>query len=135
MHLIFLMLATLAIHAQQRIVSTAPAITETLFAIGAGDRVVGVSDFCHYPIEVKTRTKIGSYLRPNVEAIVRLRPDLVIVERLPNSVLEQLKITGIKVITVGPGDVEQNLKLMETVAQAVGLAQQGQEDLQQRSLE
>jgi iron complex transport system substrate-binding protein len=126
MRLIFLLFAALSLGAQQRIVSTAPAITETLFALGAGDRVVVVSDFCHFPPEVKSRAKIGSYLRPNVETMVRLRPDLVIVERLPNTVLEQLKVTGIKVVAVGPGDVEQNLKLMQTVAQTVGLEQQGQ---------
>lgn len=125
MRLIVLIFTAFAAYAQQRIVSTAPAITETLFAIGAGNRVVGISDYCHYPPEAKTRPKIGSYLRPNVEAIVRLRPDLVIVERLPNSILDQLGVTGIKVITVGPGDVEQNIKLMETVSSAAGLAEQG----------
>jgi iron complex transport system substrate-binding protein len=119
------LLCVLSLQAQQRIVSTAPVITETLFAIGAGDRVVAVSDYCHYPAEAATRPKIGSYLRPNVEAIVRLRPDLAIVERLPNSVLDQLKVAGINVVSVGVGDVEQNLKTMDTIAGAVGLADRG----------
>jgi len=123
--LLLVLLTAVALHAQQRIVSTAPVITETLFAIGAGNRVAAVSDYCHFPAEARTRPKIGSYLRPNVETIVRLRPDLVIVERLPNSVLDQLKIAGINVISVGVGDVEANLKLMETVATAAGLAPKG----------
>jgi iron complex transport system substrate-binding protein len=67
-----------------RIVSTAPSITETLFALGLGDHVVGVSSYCHYPPEVASRQRIGTYLRPNVEAIVALRPDLVILQSLPN---------------------------------------------------
>jgi len=65
----------------RRIISTAPSITEMLFALGLGDRVVGVTTFCRYPPEAVTKPKIGSYLRPDVEAILALRPDLVIVEK------------------------------------------------------
>ena len=57
----------------QRIVSTAPAITETLFALGLGSRVVGVSSYCVHPPEAASRPKIGGYLRPDVEAIVALQ--------------------------------------------------------------
>ncbi len=64
-----------------RIVSTAPSITEMLYALGLGDRVVGVTTFCHYPPEAARKPKIGNYLRPDVEAILALRPDLVIAER------------------------------------------------------
>ena len=88
---IFLITTATSLLAQNRIVSTSPAITETLFALGLGERVVGVSEYCHYPPEAASRTKVGSYLRPNVETIVRLKPDLVIVERLPNNAMEQLK--------------------------------------------
>src|SRR5712692_10105157 len=49
----------------KRIVSTAPSITETLFALGLGDRVVGVSTYCHFPPEAASRPRIGTYLRPN----------------------------------------------------------------------
>ena len=52
----------------QRIVSTAPSITEMLYALGLGDRVVGVTTFCHYPPEAARKPKIGNYLRPDVEA-------------------------------------------------------------------
>ncbi|MGC8794039.1 MAG: ABC transporter substrate-binding protein [Bryobacteraceae bacterium] len=65
----------------QRIVSTAPSITEMLFALGLGDRVVGVTTYCRYPPEATAKPKIGDYLRPNLELIVAARPDLVIVER------------------------------------------------------
>jgi len=60
-----------------RIVSTSPSITETLFALGLGRRVVGVSTFCRYPPEVATLAKVGTFLRPDAEVIARLRPDLV----------------------------------------------------------
>lgn len=63
----------------RRIVSMAPSITETLFALGLGRRVVGVTRYCDYPPEAKTRTKVGGYHNPNFEAIVALRPDLVVI--------------------------------------------------------
>src|SRR5206468_4105620 len=61
-----------------RIVSLAPAITETLFAIGAGDAVVGVTRYCNFPEAAKTRTIVGGFADPDVERIVALGPDLVI---------------------------------------------------------
>ena len=63
----------------RRIVSMAPSITETLFALGLGRRVVGVTRYCNYPPEAKTRTKVGGYHNPNFEAIVSLRADLVLI--------------------------------------------------------
>ncbi len=62
----------------RRIVSLAPSITETLFALGAGPEVVGVSTYCDYPPAATKLPKVGSFLTPNVEAIVALRPTLVI---------------------------------------------------------
>lgn len=61
----------------QRIVSLAPSITETLFALGLGDRVVGVTRYCDYPPEAQTRAIVGGFIDPNYEAIVQLSPDLV----------------------------------------------------------
>src|ERR1700746_2733999 len=63
----------------QRIVSTAPHITESLFAMGLGSRVVGVTIYCKFPEEAVKLPKIGTLLKPDVEAIVALRPDLVVV--------------------------------------------------------
>ena len=62
-----------------RIISIVPAVTEMLFAIGAGPQVVGVSSFDHFPAEVETRTRVGGLLDPNVERMLTLKPDLVIV--------------------------------------------------------
>ena len=118
-------LITTALLAQNRIVSTSPAITETLFALGLGERVVGVSEYCHYPPEAASRTKVGSYLRPNVETIVRLKPDLVIVERLPNNAMEQLKTAGMRVNQVVLGNVQDNLRMMEAIASATNTQDRG----------
>ena len=59
-----LQLVALLALGQQRIVSTSPGITETLFALGLGSRVVGVSEHCHYPREVIKLPKVGTFLQP-----------------------------------------------------------------------
>jgi iron complex transport system substrate-binding protein len=61
-----------------RVVTLAPSVTETVFAVGLGPSVVGVTRFCHYPPQVEELPKIGGFSDINVEAIVRLRPDLAI---------------------------------------------------------
>jgi len=79
-----------------RIVSLAPSVTEMLFAIGAADQIVGVTQFCNYPPEALKKPKVG-YANPNLESLVALQPDLVVGPNeflKPDVVLklEQLKI-------------------------------------------
>jgi iron complex transport system substrate-binding protein len=91
-----LALAAAAAAQPARIVSTAPSITEMLFAVGAGARVVGVTSHCHYPPEAVKLPKIGGYMRPNLESIAALRPDLVIVLKTPNDLAAKLAQLGIR---------------------------------------
>src|SRR3990170_2306192 len=62
----------------QRIVSLAPSTTEILFALGLGDRIVGVTSFCDYPEEAKSKPKIGGMSNPSIEAVITMKPDLVV---------------------------------------------------------
>lgn len=62
----------------QRIVSLAPSLTETLFAIGAGDAVAGVTSYCTYPEEATQKPQVGGMINPSLEAIVALTPDLIV---------------------------------------------------------
>jgi cobalamin transport system substrate-binding protein len=62
----------------QRIVSLAPSVTEILFEAGLGPRVVGVTSYCRFPRQVLALPKVGGYLTPSYEALVALRPDLVV---------------------------------------------------------
>ena len=62
-----------------RVVSLAPNLTENIFAVGAGDRLVGVTTFCNYPEEAKSIAKIGDTMTPNMESIIALKPDVVFV--------------------------------------------------------
>jgi iron complex transport system substrate-binding protein len=74
----------------RRIVSLSPALTETLFSIGAGDQVVGVSDYCNFPPAATSRTKAGTSITPNYEKIVSLAPTVIVTEAVVNSRPERL---------------------------------------------
>jgi iron complex transport system substrate-binding protein len=104
--LLFTLALTLCGTVPQRIVSTAPSITETLFAMGLGPRVVGVTIYCQFPPEVLKLPKVGTFLKPDVEAIVALHPDLVVVQRQPNRIPEQLDRLHIPHVDVDSKDLD-----------------------------
>jgi iron complex transport system substrate-binding protein len=95
----------------RRIVSLAPSVTETLFALGLGDRVVGDTNFCDYPPEARTKVRIGGPINPNIEAIAALHPDLVVATRSinPPASVRSLEQLGIPVYATDPHTVEQVL--------------------------
>ena len=95
----------------RRIVSLAPSVTETLFALGLGDRVVGDTNFCDYPPEARTKVHIGGPINPNIEAIAALHPDLVVATRSINrpASVRSLEQLGIPVYATDPRTVEQVL--------------------------
>ncbi|MEP6923678.1 MAG: cobalamin-binding protein [Pyrinomonadaceae bacterium] len=63
----------------ERVISLAPSLTESVFAIGAGNKLVGVTSFCNYPEEARKLPKIGDTMKPNLETIVSLKPQLVLI--------------------------------------------------------
>jgi iron complex transport system substrate-binding protein len=81
----------------QRIISLAPNVTEILFALGLGDRVIGVTTYCDFPDQAKTKEKIGDTLHPNLERIIALKLELVVVTT--SSQLENLarKLDGLQI--------------------------------------
>jgi ABC-type Fe3+-hydroxamate transport system substrate-binding protein len=88
------------ISSPQRVISLAPSITETLFALDAGDKVVAVTDYCQYPNQVKKLPKVGGYLDPNLEQIVRLKADIVILLERQQSLNRQLQQLGIQTLSI-----------------------------------
>jgi iron complex transport system substrate-binding protein len=92
-----------------RIVSLAPSVTETLFALGAGADVVGVSQYCDYPPQVRGLPRVGSFLTPNLEAIVALRPTLVVGLELSSDVrqIRALNSMGYPVLLVSDDSLQQ----------------------------
>ena len=110
-----------------RVVSTAPSFTETMFALGAGDRVVAVSTYCHYPAAVDKLPRIGSYLEPNIEAIARLNPALVLVHAEQKQVLAHLARLGIRTLALRNTDLTETLDSVREIGAALGLADRGVE--------
>ena len=104
----------------QRIVSTSPSITEALFALGLGPRVVGVSNYCEYPPAVLSLPKVGSYLQPDPELIARLRPDLVIVHTLPNQLTNRLAALHIAFAEVDRGALQDTYTEIQQIGHAAG---------------
>lgn len=103
----------------ERIVSLSPANTEILFAIGAGDRVVGVTEFCDYPEEAKEREKVGSITMVNIEKVVSLEPDLVLGDDLNGEEtfarLEGLNITVVMLDAETINEILDNIMLVGTL--------------------
>ena len=83
-----------------RIVSLAPSVTEVLFELGIGDRVVGVTHYCRFPPEAKHREQIGGFYDINVEKIVSLRPDLVVALPEHASIRQTLERLRVPVLQV-----------------------------------
>ncbi len=105
-----------------RIVSLAPSVTETLFALKAGPSVVGVSDYCDYPPAVRRLPRVGSFLTPNLEAIIALRPTLVIGLWLSSDVrqIRALKSMGYPVLLVRDGSLAEIDNSIEAVGARIG---------------
>ena len=94
-----------------RIVSIAPNITEILFALGLGNRIVGVTRFCNYPAAAKSKSSIGGFVNPSIERIVSLRPDLIIATADGNrkETITRLEQLGLPIYVVKPVSVKGNL--------------------------
>lgn len=112
-----------------RIVSLAPSITEALFALGAGDRIAGVTSYCDYPPEAALKEKVGDTLKPNIERIVGIKADLVIVST--SSQLEQyiqnLERLGIPVYISNPRNLDQVLQSITSMGRLVGAEDRARE--------
>lgn len=97
--------------APERIVSTSPAETEILFAIGMGDKIVAVSDFCNYPEETQSKMKVGGVTSPNIEAIIAAEPDLVVGGiSLSMESAEAMRDHGLNLYVSRPKQIEEVLE-------------------------
>ena len=110
----------------QRIISTAPSITEMLYAVGLGDRVVGVTTYCHYPSEARSKPKIGTYIEPNLELIASLRPDLVVIQKNPVNLTATLHALKLNVLEVSHDTVDEVYVSIQRIADAGGVTSRGQ---------
>jgi iron complex transport system substrate-binding protein len=107
----------------QRVVSLAPSNTEILFAVGAGDQVVGVTTYCSYPPEAQDREQIGGFSAKtiSVEKIVALEPDLVFsVGEIQRPAIEALEQVDITVVALDPNDLNDVYTTIELMGRLTG---------------
>jgi len=105
----------------RRIVSLAPSITEILFALGAGDRVAGVTSYCDYPPEARRKTPVGDTLKPSVERIVALDADLVIISTASQveASFRELEGLGIPVYVTNPRSVDGVVESIDKIGELI----------------
>jgi len=101
----------------RRLVSIAPSVTETVFALGLGDRLVGDTDYCDYPPQARTLPRVGAVLNPNLEKIVALKPDLVLGTDEANrrETADQLERLGIPLYGVTAHTVDGTIQSVENL--------------------
>lgn len=108
----------------RRIVCLVPSITETVFALGRGDAVVGVTDYCVHPAsEVGTRTRVGGTKNPKLNLVRALRPDLVIANREENRRrdVERLEETGVAVWVTYARGVDEAIREIRVLGRVLGV--------------
>jgi iron complex transport system substrate-binding protein len=111
----------------QRIISLAPSVTETVFALGMGDRLVGVSVYCDYPPEAAKIDRVGNFLTPNLEAILAKRPDIIIAVPTPGNrgSVEALRGLGLRVLIVDPRTLAETEASLVVIGRAIGREAEG----------
>jgi iron complex transport system substrate-binding protein len=100
----------------QRIVSTLPSLTETVCELGACQRLVGVDRYSNFPASVRSLPQVGGGIDPNVEAIVALKPDLVLMA-VSSRAVERLESLGVKVVALEPKSAVDVQRVLGVVGQ------------------
>jgi len=124
--LCFLLVIFLEVHAApHRVISTSPAITEILFALGAGDRVVGVTDYCSFPKKACLLPSIGGPLNPSTETWIALKPDLIIVQEDSIVINKHATILKIPILKVSVNNLENILTSIQVIADSMQVSKRG----------
>jgi len=110
-----------------RIVSTAPSITETLFGLGLGENVVGVTENCRYPAEVAKKEKIGKAFAISSEAVIALNPDVVFVLSAYGELAAKMKSSGMKTVVLEQSSVEGFVNSIDVVAETCKIQEKGKD--------
>jgi len=113
---------------RQKIVSLAPSVTETLFALGLGDRLVGETTYCDYPAEAKKLPKIGDFMNPSLEAVLAKKPDLILgVTGATDPVkAREMERLGLKVVLVSVANLNDILASTRIIGALLGSDKAGE---------
>lgn len=109
----------------KRVVSLAPSNTETIYALGKGANVVGVTQYCNYPPEAKEKPQVGGFSKIDLEKVVGLSPDLVLATNIhAKSIVPELEKRGLVVVVVEPKNVTEVVAKMATFGKLLGASAQ-----------
>ena len=109
-----------------RIISVIPAVTEMLFAVGAGPQVMAVGSFDRYPPDVEKLERVGALLDPDLERIIALKPDLVVVYGSQTELQQQLERAGIRYYSYRHGGLPHVMRTIRELGTVVGHAEQAE---------
>jgi iron complex transport system substrate-binding protein len=112
----------------RKVVSLAPSVTETLFALGFGDRLVGVTTYCDYPVEAQRLPKIGGFMNPSLEVIVAKNPDVVIGVNTATdpAKAKEMERLGLRVTLISVASLSDILSGIKSIARLMGSPQTGE---------
>jgi iron complex transport system substrate-binding protein len=112
----------------KRIISLAPSLTETIYALGLQDRLVGDTDYCDYPPDAQKKTKVGGAINPSLEQIAHLKPDLVLVTKHLNTLdtVHSLDALGIASYATDPRTVDEIVASSQRLGEVLGAPQAGE---------
>ncbi|HEY0406923.1 MAG TPA: cobalamin-binding protein [Pyrinomonadaceae bacterium] len=112
----------------QRIVTLAPNLTEIVYAVGAGNRLVGNTTYCDYPAEAKQVAKVGDTLQPNIERIIALRPQLVLISTASQleAFTKQLNEQNIAVYVTDPRSLEDVFRSIKSIGALLDETERGE---------
>ncbi|HEX6279004.1 MAG TPA: cobalamin-binding protein [Pyrinomonadaceae bacterium] len=107
----------------ERVLSLAPSLTESIYAVGAGDKLVGVTTYCNYPEEARAKEKVGDTQTPNIERIVALKPDIVFVSTASQleAFMQTLEQQNIAVYVMDAKDVDDAINDLQTLGEILGM--------------
>jgi iron complex transport system substrate-binding protein len=112
----------------QRIISLAPSNTEILFALGLGNKVVGVTEYCNYPKEATAKPKVGGFSTVDTEKVISLEPDLVLATKIHSkTVIPALEKLGLTVVAIAPSSLYEVLNSVTLIGKITGQDKQALE--------
>jgi iron complex transport system substrate-binding protein len=123
-------------HLPQRIVSLAPSNTEIVYALGLSDKLVGVTQYCDYPVDALSKEKVGGYSDINIEKVISLKPDLILAEDIhKKEVIPALERLGFTCYALVPHNLDEIMNSVLTIGKLTGANKEAQDivsDMQQR---
>ena len=109
-----------------RIVSLAPANTEMLFALGLGDKIVGVTEWCNYPQEALAIEKVGDFQDVNIEKLIAVEPHLILATTMHEVAVKEMEKVGIPSLVIDPSSIQQILDTMLMISEISGIKDDGE---------